>query len=202
MKFKIFIPIILIIMINYISITKCSSAIYIKFFGNEKIALSEKEIEKIIKLNKGKRPEPNTYLSYTYMKQHLLQFNDGISIIIGMEYYLKYTVYNNIIGREDNTCFVMPTYICDQIDVLYENKIEMFEKILNFPHGYFKKQNGLVRLDIKNISNLNLRIPSGNELGTNEYWIPGGYTIYGIPEAISDNIPLNKARIKIYYFTN
>lgn len=162
-----------------------------------KISLSEKKIKEILKLDKGKRPDPKIYLSKSYINKHIEQFQNGISIILGIDQYNKYVKNNKLIGREDNTCFVIPTDICNKINNIYE-----YEKILNFPYGHLINQKEIIRLDIKNISNLNLRIPSGNELGTNEYWIPGGYTIYGIPEAISNNIPLNQANIKIYYFTN
>jgi len=33
-----------------------------------------------------------------------------------------------------------------------------------------------------------LRIPSGNEPGTNENWVPGGYTSKKVPEAVVDQI--------------
>ena len=32
----------------------------------------------------------------------------------------------------------------------------------------------------------NLRIPSGNEGGANDQWIPGGFTSGGVPEAVVD----------------
>ena len=38
-----------------------------------------------------------------------------------------------------------------------------------------------VRIDIPSPNGL--RVPSGNELGANEQWLPGGYTAGGIPEA-------------------
>lgn len=41
--------------------------------------------------------------------------------------------------------------------------------------------NSPVRIDISNPSDL--RIPSGNELGANSQWLPGGFTAGGIPEA-------------------
>ncbi|KUP08309.1 hypothetical protein Q75_02955 [Bacillus coahuilensis p1.1.43] len=34
-----------------------------------------------------------------------------------------------------------------------------------------------------------LRIPNGNEPGENNFWVPGGYTGEGVPEAIIDQIP-------------
>jgi len=41
-----------------------------------------------------------------------------------------------------------------------------------------------------------LRMPSGNEFGANEKWIPGGKTSGGILEATVDQIPLDKIEIK------
>ena len=32
-------------------------------------------------------------------------------------------------------------------------------------------------------------MPSGNEYGANNHWIPGGYTDGGVPEAVTDLIP-------------
>jgi filamentous hemagglutinin len=43
-----------------------------------------------------------------------------------------------------------------------------------------------VALDIKPQDIKNLRMPSGNELGANSQWIPGGYTSGGVPEAVMD----------------
>ncbi|GHU54030.1 hypothetical protein FACS1894132_07930 [Clostridia bacterium] len=37
----------------------------------------------------------------------------------------------------------------------------------------------------------NARIPSGNEGGANDFWIPGGYSSGGLPEAVIDQIPKN-----------
>lgn len=167
---------------------------------NEKIPLSINQIDYILKIPKGLRPNPNTYLSYSYTINHLNKFQNGVSIIMGMDSYLKYINTHNLIGREDNTCFVMPTYICDEIDRISNGDISIYEKILSFDNGYFKNQHGLVRLDIKDIKGLNLRIPSGNELGANEYWIPGGYTMGGIPEAVCNLIPKHKSIIKIYNY--
>lgn len=54
-----------------------------------------------------------------------------------------------------------------------------------------------MRIDIIDLSQLNLRIPSGNELGVNEFWIPGGFTSGGIPEAIVDQIPISDVTVTI-----
>lgn len=46
-----------------------------------------------------------------------------------------------------------------------------------------------MRIDISDLDGLNLRMPSGNEVGANSHWIPGGYTDGGVPEAVTDLIP-------------
>lgn len=37
-------------------------------------------------------------------------------------------------------------------------------------------------------------MPSGNETGANKLWLPGDYTFGGIPEAITDIIPLSRTK--------
>lgn len=64
--------------------------------------------------------------------------------------------------------------------------MERYEKSLGFDEEYIADGSGLVRIDIDNLDGLNLRMPSGNEAGANNHWIPGGKTDGGISEAISD----------------
>jgi len=47
-------------------------------------------------------------------------------------------------------------------------------------------------IDIPNPRELNVRIPSGNERGTNQKWLPGGKLPDGKNEAIINNIPKGK----------
>jgi hypothetical protein len=51
-----------------------------------------------------------------------------------------------------------------------------------------------VRVDIPEPKGL--RLSSGNELGANEYWVPGGRTSGGIREATIDPVPKEKYFIK------
>ena len=41
-----------------------------------------------------------------------------------------------------------------------------------------------VHIDAENFEGL--KVPSGNESGTNRKWIPGGYTSGDVPEAVMD----------------
>ena len=71
----------------------------------------------------------------------------------------------------------------------------IIESELGFPKDYLKKGGGLVRIDIEDTIGLDVRIPSGNETGANDLWIPGGYTSGGVPEAVTNTIPLNNTQI-------
>lgn len=159
--------------------------------------LSQQQINSIIEIEKGERPAHETYLSQKYIKNHLKKFCKGLSIITGVQSFEKYMLHADLIGREDNTCFVMPKKICDKIEKEAGGNISVWEKKLSFDAGYFANQGGLVRIDILDFKDLNLRIPNGNESGANEHWIPGGWTIGDTPEAVTNRIP--KARIIVRF---
>jgi hypothetical protein len=59
------------------------------------------------------------------------------------------------------------------------------EQALGLPQGYFDTE-GLVRVDVPDPAEYDLRIPSGNEAGTNDQWLPGGFLPTGMPEAVID----------------
>ena len=150
----------------------------------------------ITSIPKGERPDPTTYLSQEYINEHLAQFADGVSVIQTNWAYSRYSEMNGFIGvPDDNTLFVMPKSLCDDVIKKANGDISIIEKELGFPEGYFSDGGGLVRIDVEDISGLNIRMPSGNETGANSLWLPGGYTSGGVPEAITDTIPLSRANI-------
>ena len=162
----------------------------------DKGILSSEKIKEIVNTPKGSRPDPTTYLSKEYIDAHLAQFDDGISVIQTEWAYGRYTEINGFVGvPDDNTLFVMPKDYCDGVIGRANGNMSIIEMELGFPEGYFKNGGGLVRIDVDDISGLNIRIPSGNEMTANELWIPGGYTSGGVPEAITDIIPIAKTSI-------
>jgi hypothetical protein len=55
----------------------------------------------------------------------------------------------------------------------------------------------IVQIDKSNFNGL--KIPSGNEGGTNSLWIPGGYTSGSVPEAVlnfSSKPPFTEIKLK------
>lgn len=172
----------------------------VTFFSFSTTTAKSLTIEKAVQITameKGTRPNPKTYLLKKYIRNHLKKFRAGVSIVMGLESYNKYVVTAEKIGRADG-CFVMPKYICDELDDKFNGDIARYEKALSFTEGYFSAQGGLVRIDIFEIDDLNLRMSSGNEEGANSYWLPGGFTIGGIPEAVIDPIPKNRIKIRFY----
>ncbi len=160
-----------------------------------KAPLTAEQVQEILAAPKGERPDPATYLDKKYMQRHLKQFRQGVSFVMGLDNYVMYVLTRKSIGREDGSCFVMPKIVCDDIAKKARGDISVYEQALGFEPGYFQGHGGLVRIDVTEVADLHVRIPSGNEAGANAYWLPGGYTSGGVPEAVSDLIP--KARIHV-----
>ena len=159
-----------------------------------KAPLNDKKIDAILSIKKGERPNPKTYLTRRYIASHLKKFRQGVSIVMSRESYLKFVEPSETIGRDDG-CFVMPKIVCDDIAIVAKGNAAVFELALSFDAGYFSEHGGMVRVDVLEVRDLNLRIPSGNEDGSNSDWLPGGYTKGGVPEAVCDKIPKSRAVI-------
>lgn len=133
------------------------------------------------------------------MKKNLEQFDDGASIIMTKEQYILYVKGKDYIGRADGTQFVLPKKYCNQIEIIANGDISVYEKSLGFELGHFADGGGLVRIDIDSLDGLELRLPSGNEAGANRYWVPGGYTDGGVPEAVTNLIPIDEDNISVIF---
>jgi hypothetical protein len=78
-----------------------------------------------------------------------------------------------------------------EMDTLLSNangSTSAIEDSLGIPSGQWHGQS-LIRIDVQSPAELNLRLPSGNEMGTNSLWIPGGSLPTGYHEAVVNNIP-------------
>jgi hypothetical protein len=67
------------------------------------------------------------------------------------------------------------------VDELYKStggNIRAVENQLGLPSGY------LDNTQVAIINKPDVKIPSGNEAGANDFWKPGGYTSGNVPEAI------------------
>lgn len=137
---------------------------------------------------KGDAPDPAEYLDGDYIDQHLARFQDGASRI-----YFSDALHTFGPGQRDHSTFVFPTSELQRIlDETGGNAHELAER-LGIEAKYFHIDNDLTKplkdVEIRNFAPeelTNLRIPSGNESGANDGWIPGGYLPTGVPEAVID----------------
>jgi hypothetical protein len=141
--------------------------------------LTDEKRDEILGMEKGTRPDPSEYLSHEYISRHLEQFNQG-----GTRFMLKDTFEDFGIGQIDGTTFVFPSSEIDALMDATKGDPAALEKSLGLPDGYFK--DNVIRVDIRDPQDYNLRMPSGNEAGANAKWLPGGLLPQGMPEAVID----------------
>ena len=151
--------------------------------------LSFAKFQEIIETPKPLRPAPSTYLDSSYITKHLSQFDNGGSYVMTLRQYENFVEGRPLLGREDNSLYIVPKEYMDSIATSANGNISVFEKRLGFSEGYFQDGGGLVRIDIKDPKGYNLRMATGNEAGANDFYTPGGFTSGGSPEAVVNNIP-------------
>jgi hypothetical protein len=139
--------------------------------------IPKEKVDEILNTPKGSRPDPVTYLSDEYIANHLKEFESGVTRIATEQ-------PTGSIGPKSGT-FAMPSSVADDLIAQAGGDIAKLEELLGLPVGSLG--NNPVRVDISEPTGL--RMPSGNEMGANREWVPGGYTSGGIPEAIIDQVP-------------
>jgi hypothetical protein len=147
--------------------------------------LSAEKVDEILGTPKGSRPDPSEYLSSQYIHDHLEKFTDGATRFMPESNLEKYGI-----AQRDGTSFVMPKDEADAMIAAAGGDARAMEEELGLPEG-FLDSNRIVRVDIRDPEAFNLRIPSGNEAGANDQWLPGGRLPNGASEAVVDggNIP-------------
>lgn len=146
-----------------------------------RVNIDDETRQRLINIPKEKRPEPDRYLSPKEIEAHLKIFEEeGVAKLVSKEQLLKAEEqYGGAIGPESGQ---------------YATSEEIIEKAIKASDGDPRKLEKLLALDkgslgenpvvIKPTKVRFLNFPSGNELGANEYWNPGGYTSGGIPEVV------------------
>ena len=143
----------------------------------------------ILMIPKGKRPAPETYLKRRYIRRHLKNFKAGASCIVSKELLERH--HGDSIGKADNSQFIMMKSEMDSVLMRSHGDLSRIEHELGIPAGAWKHR-VLVRIDIPKPKKLRLRMPSGNEVGANVLWLPGGLLPTGYKEAVIDRIPKGK----------
>jgi hypothetical protein len=128
----------------------------------------------------GTRPDPKTYMPEAQIKSQLAQFDDGASRFMTKGNVDKYGP-----AQKDGTSFVLTKKEADELLASTKGDKRALEDALGLPKN-FLDSNDLVRVDIPDPKSLNVRIPSGNEAGANDLWLPGGKLPDGNLEAVVD----------------
>lgn len=144
--------------------------------------------EAILKTAKGERPAPRAYLDTLYIRQHLDAFATGAAYLVPKDVLDRFG--RDRLGRADGQ-FVMSKPEMDALLKKAAGDLTVLETELGIPAGAWKGR-AIVRIDVTNPRELRLRMPSGNEAGANELWLPGGYLPKGYREAVVD--PIEKGR--------
>ena len=154
--------------------------------------------EIILSIPKGKRPAPETYLKRRYIRRHLNNFKAGASCIVSKELLERY--HGDSIGKADNSQFIMMKSEMDSVLMRSHGDLSRIEHELGIPAGAWKHR-VLVRIDIPKPKKLRLRMPSGNEVGANVLWLPGGLLPTGYKEAVIDRIPKGRYKASLIEIT-
>ncbi len=142
----------------------------------------------IISIQKGNRPNPSNYLKWRYRHRHQRNFRRGASFL--MPKYILDKYGKAILGRQDGL-FVMCKREMDELLIKANGQLNYIETELGIPAGTWKDTE-ILRIDIRRPKKLHLRIPSGNELGANDLWIPGGKLPNGYLESVINPVPEGK----------
>ena len=156
--------------------------------------LTEEEIKWIQDMPKGSRPDPSSYLPQEYSEEMLRQFDNGATRFMLRRQFDKYGI-----GNVDGTSFVMPREEADRLLEATKGDPRALEQALGLEPGSLDNDE-LLRIDIPKPRNYGLRIPSGNEGGTNEFWIPGGKLPDGETEAVIDGGKVPPKAMKVSPF--
>ena len=144
----------------------------------------------ILNIPKGKRPAPE--------RRHLKYFKGGASCIVSKAMLERYD--GDSIGKADNSQFIMTKAEMDSVLTKSHGDLSRIEHELGIPSGAWK-QRVLVRIDIPKPKKLRLRMASGNEVGANVLWLPGGLLPTGYKEAVIDRIPKGKYKASLIVLT-
>ncbi len=142
----------------------------------------------IVSIPKGNRPNPSNYLKWRYRHRHQRNFRRGASFLTQKNILDKYG--RTILGRQDGL-FVMCKKEMDDLLQKANGQLSYVETELGIPAGMWKNAE-IIRIDIRRPKKLKLRLPSGNETGANELWIPGGKLPKGYLESVINPVPEGK----------
>lgn len=145
----------------------------------KKTGVSPEKLQSIVDLGRGARPDPSTYLSKSYIADHLARFDEGAIRFGSRSSYNQYGTLGPSGG------FVMSKREFERVMNEAQGDLRKVEEMLGLDKNYLSGSDTMIMfIDKKDFTNL--KMPSGNEGGANQHWIPGGVTSGGVNEAVMD----------------
>ncbi len=140
--------------------------------------------------SKPNRPDPDSYLTQKYIDDHLTKFTNER---IGSRIVLKKAYDKYGIGKPDpdKTEFISLKSYMDRLISESNGDIKKIATSLGIDESQLAG-GSLVRVDFKFSLKHSPHMPSGNEYGANEKWIPGGK----LPEGDLEVIVKTKTMVK------
>ena len=138
------------------------------------------------------RPDVEEYLTPKYIEAHRQLFKNGASRF--QKFQPSENWNEGIVGSGDGTSFWLSKEHADIIEKVANGDNRLYEIILGLDEGYLG-DGPLYRLDVtpEVVAEKGISIPSGNEVGANDWWRPAGRTFPGdIPEGVMEDISTNR----------
>tara|TARA_B100001109_G_scaffold4202_1_gene3288 strand:+ start:45613 stop:56226 length:10614 start_codon:yes stop_codon:yes gene_type:complete len=136
-------------------------------------------IDDVASIPKGERPDPSTYMSQTDLAEHEALFDEGAVRFTSRRAVEEYGTAGS------SEAFVMPKSEFDNVLKESGGDLRVVEQKLGLDLGYLGDKDTMA-VYIKPEDMKDIKIPSGNEAGANNYWIPGGKTSGGVSEGVLD----------------
>ena len=122
----------------------------------------------------------------------MAKFGNGAIRIISRKNLNKY----GTLGPDGG--FVFSKDYLDDVVKEAKGNMRVIEQKLGLEFGFLNDNDVMIVL-IKKEDFINARFPTGNEIGVNNLWIPGGLTFDGIPELVMDfSLSSKFSEIKIH----
>lgn len=147
-----------------------------------RLGVPEAKLQAALAAPKGSRPAVETYMSAAQRALHLQAFDGGIVRITSKSGHASYGTLGPPGG------FVTSAKEFAAIVKEAKGDLKIVEDRLALPRGTLKSDDTLIAL-IERRDAPDLRIPTGNERGANDKWVPGGYTAGRVIEAVMDFPP-------------
>lgn len=148
----------------------------------DRLGISPERVQAILDTPKGDRPPPVDYVPANRIAEHAASFENG-----GSRFTLQSSIDRYGLGQRDGTTFIMTRAEADQLLRDTGGDPRRLEQALGLPEGQLDNAQ-LVRVDFtpEAMDDLGMRMPSGNEAGANDQWLPGGLLPSGTNEAVID----------------